>query len=343
MLHGHGDDAYQFQHKPLINFSSNVSPFGINQGLMKHLQAKVIDIDHYPEPDAGTLCSQLEAFHQKGKVLVTNGATAAFYHIARAFKGEKSIIFAPAFAEYADACQAAGLEVKQLDGDLGNKAFTLGKELVFLGNPNNPDGKLLAAHKILAFAAKNQQALIVVDEAYMDFAVSNESVVLHLEEQRNLIVVKSLTKTFAVPGIRLGYILAASEVIYGIKEKMEPWSVNALALHAGSYIFSDYQQLLPDYELLQQWKAEFVQTLSQLEELEILPSSTHYFLVKLKVGQASDLKKFLVEKYSILIRDASNFEGLNEKYFRLAVQVPKNNQLLIAAIKVYLNSLAVEQ
>ncbi|MTI32343.1 pyridoxal phosphate-dependent aminotransferase [Xanthovirga aplysinae] len=339
MLHGHGDDGYLYEDqkigKSLINFSSNVSPFGLDEGLKEYLQGKITTIDHYPEPDAHSLSRSLEEFHQNGKVLVTNGATAAFYLIARAFSDRQAVVFAPSFAEYADACLSAGLKVSTLRVPFEQRHFPFKKELLFIGNPNNPDGKLISVQQLLSFAAKNQEALIVVDEAYMDFAEREESVVPFLEDQRNLIVVKSLTKTFSVPGIRLGYILAAPEIIEHLGQKMEPWSVNALALHAGEYILSHFGELLPDYKLLHQWRDEIIGELRKLKILEVLPTCTHYFLLKLKKGKAKELKQFLLHNYAILIRDASNFVGLNEQYIRVSVQSPENNRLLLEGLKVY--------
>ena len=141
-----------------------------------------------------------------------------------------------------------------------------------------------------------------------------------------------MTKTYAIPGLRLGYILGDPGMIKRLQELKSPWSVNTLALEAGKYIFDYYQKLRLPLENLLQEKEFLVRELQKNPAIKVHASHTHFFLAETGKGTAAGLKQFLLEGYGILIRDASNFRGLGEKHFRLATLSHEKNQLLIKAL-----------
>mgnify|MGYP000394018052 CR=1 FL=1 len=153
-----------------------------------------------------------------------------------------------------------------------------------------------------------------------------------LRNFRNVISVAFHDKSFAVPGLRLGYITACKELLHEIRTQRMPWSVNQLAIEAGHYLLSSSQYDI-DISLLLREKERLVQSLLSIGGMEIWPSDTHYMLVQLRMGKAAALKEYLATEQGILIRDASNFEGLNEHFFRIATQTPEENDKLVESIK----------
>lgn len=333
MIQGHGDDWYNYANIR-HNFSSNVYDGGINSTLVSHLNSHWPSLAHYPSPDAREL-SVAAANRLKLKpeqLLFTNGATEAFYLLAQCHVRKKALIVIPSFAEYEDAAKIHGQEIRFASyHEFAHGSIT--EDIVWFGNPNNPDGSVMSLEAIEALLQAYPRTLFMVDEAYMDFTEATASCISLISGYDNLIIVKSLTKTFAIPGLRLGYFISAEENIKKLAALKMPWTVNALAIMAGKFIFENYDQLIFDVGKLTERTHRFRAQLSAIDWLELLPSATHYFLAGLRVGSAAILKKTLAEKHGILIRDATNFRGLSGEYIRLAVQAEASNQQLIKALK----------
>ncbi len=341
MISGHGSDLYRYKQGIIADFSSNVWYKGVSSKLIKHLKSKLKSIIHYPEPDAGSLSKKIaQKYNLKdGNVLVANGATEAFYLVAQVFKGYDSFIVYPSFSEYEDACKVYDHHLHYLDIKDFNKNVTLKSNALFwLGNPNNPDGTITSKKTIRELCDKNPNIIFVIDEAYKELCDGSESIVSLLNEFDNLIIIHSLTKAFAIPGIRLGYLLASKKIIDKLYLIKMPWSVNNLAIEAGNFILADYNRLLPDIEILVSESKAFQKSLKNISGLEVKKSECNYFLLRLKKGKAGDLKQYLIEKHGLLIRDASNFKGLDTSYFRISIQEFRFNKLLINAIEEWINT-----
>jgi threonine-phosphate decarboxylase len=334
MIKGHGDDAYLYDKNIIANFSSNVYYDGFPAGMKNHLISAIDKINTYPEANADSLQQYLGQWHSLStdQLLITNGATEAFYLIAHNFRNKSVTIVIPSFAEYEDACRANNLPLQFLDWDnlSNNTRFTT--DVVFLGNPNNPTGAILRKDVLQSIIEINSQTTFVIDEAYVDFSSENISMVNELTQFTNLIIVKSLTKTYAIPGLRLGYILSNPAAINNISSRKMPWSVNAMAIEAGKYIVQNHiksplplKQLLHDTEKL-------IQQLKEIEYIKVLSTKTNFFLCETNKGTASELKSFLLDECGLLIRDASNFKGLGTKHFRIATQTKEKNELLVKGI-----------
>lgn len=148
---------------------------------------------------------------------------------------------------------------------------------------------------------------------------------------------RSLTKTYAIPGLRLGYVLSSTKIISALKKLKQPWTVNTLALEAGKFIFEQYaHSQLPIKKLLAE-TITFREALSQLDGFRVYDTQTHFFLAETRTGTAAQLKQFLLDNFGLLIRDASNFRGLRTGHFRLATLSPDNNQRLINALAEWRN------
>ena len=338
MLTGHGDDRYLFDGEIVADFSSNVianHPLAIP----KAVQAACWDsIARYPAPNGEPLQAALANFHDLAidQVLVSNGATEALYLLAKAFEKQSATIFTPTFAEYQDACRIHHIKTSFLPWEALSTVRDYGTALIFICNPNNPTGQALSLETIRLILQKNPTAYLVIDEAYIDFSDQCESVVPLLEQYSNLILVKSLTKSFAIPGLRLGYILAAAKLIHKITNNKMPWSNNSIALNVGLYLVKHYKQLLFDRTALRQATEAFRMAVNAIDGVEALPTSTNFFLIELKNKTSTELKAFLLNQHGILIRDAANFEGLDNRYCRLACQSAEKNYLLIEALKAWM-------
>lgn len=336
MLHGHGDDGYVYPFPISHNFSSNVWDEGMNPRLKKVLQRAMGKIEKYPDPAAEDL-SILAGRHHGLKTencLFTNGATEAFYLVAQLFAGESATIFNPTFSEYEDSCR---MFMKDFIFLPRNSFVTTKFEtpLAFVCNPNNPDGftdSLAVLEKVIR---RHPATTFVVDEAYVDFSKEAESCVELLNRYTNLLIVKSLTKLFCIPGLRIGYVLGDPDMIQRLKSVKMPWSVNSLAIEAGRYIFKHNMELKPDMIPAWQRSRELQTRLKSLDGFQLKPSKTTFFLLKTEVGKAAALKEYLVHEHHLLVRDATNFRGLEGEWIRIASQSADANNKLVKGLALW--------
>ena len=336
MIHGHGNDAYKYDKVIKADFSSNVWFVGPSSELIQYLKDRVETVNRYPEPDCGSLKKKIAEFHgvKANSCLVANGSVEAFYLVALAYQSAKSVIATPCFSEYEDACSIHNHTTEFVSNSKDWEKQNFGNALVWFGNPNNPDGKVISPKVLERMLENNPEATFVVDEAYGSLCAGFQSAVPLIHRFSNLLIVRSFTKNFAIPGLRLGYILGSPSLIDRLNSLKMPWTVNSLALEAGLYIMDHYQQLMPDKTKVERSSKAFQSQLKELENmLTVIPSDCNYCLVKLNGPYAGKLKQYLVDEHGILIRDASNFRGLDEHYIRLALQSPEHNELLVRGLK----------
>jgi len=337
MLQGHGDDAYRYSNIIRADFSTNVWYGGEPLGLKEYIFDQWPSVNRYPEVMAESLSEMVATHHQlnTNQILINSGTTESIYLIAQAFAGKKTTIVTPAFAEYEDSCRLYHHELTFLRWKEIPDLPDLSADLVFICNPNNPTGKAFSA--LEKWIRKNPQTLFVVDEAFIDFTVEINSSIPLITRYPNLIIMHSLTKAYAIPGLRLGYVAASTDLISKLKTSKQPWTVNTVALQAGKFIFDNYQQVQIPLKKLLYDKENFTEKLARNPILRVHKSATHFFLVETLVGNAANLKKYLIEKHGLLIRDASNFRDLTEQHFRVATLAPEKNSLLIEALTEWKN------
>lgn len=336
MISGHGDDGFSLKTLLRADFSSNVRSEGTPPELLSHLQQNLHLISHYPEPDAASFCQSVADFHSvnSSQVLAFNGSVEAFYTIALAFRGSGSAILAPSFSEYEDACrmhshQPVFFPYPEIQATAG------AENLCWIGNPNNPDGHFFSSEEITDFLQTNQETILVVDEAYADFIPDFQSTISLTRKYKNLIVVRSLTKCCAIPGLRLGYVVASNRLASHLRKFMQPWSVNALAQEAGKFLISYLAKNPLQSNNIQQLSRQLQEQINRLENYLVIDSPAPFFLIEIKSGTAAQMKEFLINQHGILIRDASNFRGLNDQFFRICTQNETYNQLLINGLIDY--------
>jgi threonine-phosphate decarboxylase len=333
MITGHGDDRYKYPDIQL-NFSSNVNPAGTNKELVEHLKNCLPDIQCYPDPLAGTLARRIEEKRNlpEGSVLITNGAVEAFYLLAGSLSKKRSLVYIPSFAEYADACRAFEHDLQFCDNRSFSDISLDGLDAVWIGNPNNPDGKLFDNQVLLKQITGNPDTLFMVDEAYSEFTLENNSMAAEACHLPNLAVVCSLTKRYAIPGIRLGYLVSDPARVKEIQEHLMPWRINSLAIEAGMFCLSEkFRDEFDVHELLKESKRVQAE-INNIKGFHAEPSETLFFLVKGPVKTVY-LKQMLARDHKILIRDASNFPGLSGYHFRISIQTPAENDILIHVLK----------
>lgn len=338
MLHGHGDDIYRYGRKIEHNFSSNVYPDADVSGLLRYLSESRDALVAYPDPAAENLSERIANIKgiSSSSVCVTNGATEAIYLIALAWRGACSAIIVPTFAEYADSCRLHAHRVTEYSAtDFIEGRLSGDEDIVWVCNPNNPDGRVWEKNALIGSICEHPQRLFVIDQSYEDFTYKPLFDTEETVSYPNLIVLHSMTKIFRIAGLRLGYAIACPELIEKISAVRMPWSVNGMAIAAGEYLTKHIDKSYNICAYLHE-ADRLRRRLSEIEGITVIPSHTHFFLVRLERGTSSELKTFLAENYGLLIRDASNFCGLDERYVRISAQQSVANDLLVTSIRQWM-------
>jgi threonine-phosphate decarboxylase len=336
MLAGHGDDGYKHERPLIADFSTNVWYGGAPDGLKAYVFDRWDKIEQYPEVTAESLSNKIAKTYDlpEDSILVANGSTESIYLIANAFAGVRTGITVPAFSEYEDACRMYAHKISLLSWKEVVNGQITDLDLLYICNPNNPTGEII--RNLEEYIVKSRDTIFVVDEAFIEFTCSFSSLIDLVREFDNVIVLRSMTKLYAIPGLRLGYLAAAPSLISRIKNFKLPWSVNSLAIQAGHFIFDHRDSISIPLETVLLEKQNFMSALSALG-FTVYPSHTHFFLVETPIFNAAELKKYLLTNYDLLIRDAGNFRGLTDKYFRLATLSPEKNNLLINALTEWIS------
>ncbi len=337
MINGHENDLHNYNNI-IADFSSNVWFEGPAPELLNHLCIHIKSIANYPEPNAISFAQKTAEFYNLPNTycIATNGSVEAFYLIAQALNKKTASIITPAFAEYTDACKQYNIETEYLDIKTIKSSQQFNTELVWLGNPNNPDGKVTPVNTIECWLKKHPYTTIIIDEAYAELCTEFKSSIGLIKLYKNLIITKSFTKAFAIPGLRLGTILTSDSHIQKLNSFQIPWTVNSMAISAGNYIIDNYNSLLLDKKTLSSYSKLLQNELNSIHHINVVESKCNYFLAETDYKTASELKDYLANQHGLLIRDASNFQGLSAGHFRIAIQSSQKNKLLIQAIKQWI-------
>ncbi|WP_125580344.1 threonine-phosphate decarboxylase CobD [Levilactobacillus cerevisiae] len=330
----------------LLDFSANINPLGVPQNLQPVLQQALTELCDYPNPDYPELVAAIAKWHHAptANVTVGNGAVQLIFELANALKAPEALLLAPTFGEYARAFHHAGTTVRYLTlaaaqnfvvdvatviADLAAHPQT---RVVCLCNPNNPSGQCISDDALVPLVAycNRHDLTLILDEAFMDLTVTaNHGWANRLTARDNVVVVRSVTKLFAVPGLRLGYALTASvQLQQALRDYSEPWTVNILAARFGQHMFEQQTYLAATATWLQTEQPWLQQHLRQIPYLQVVPSTTSYILLK---SQVPHLRERLWQA-GILIRDCANYVGLTPGYYRVAVKDHAANQKLMRAL-----------
>ncbi|HBA88959.1 MAG TPA: threonine-phosphate decarboxylase [Geobacter sp.] len=330
----------------IIDFSASINPLGMAPGVREALAGCFERLLHYPDKGAAELKEQLAAYHavDAGEIAVANGSTELIHLLPRVVRGRRGLIVAPAFAEYAFALERSGWEVDYftLRADDGfalslpalQEKVAAGCDMLFLCNPANPTGALLPTRDIRAIIEMCDRSgtFLVLDEAFIDFCEAESAKQLIRQCQRGILL-RSMTKFFAIPGLRLGYAIAARETIEAIAALQDPWSVNTAAQVAGIASLKDADYCRRTREYIDRERERFAAGLAQLPGVKVFPGRANYLLVQLRDGMtAGELRERLVPE-GVLIRDCGNFQGLDGRFFRVAVRRREENEVLLELLR----------
>jgi threonine-phosphate decarboxylase len=338
----HGGDVWSCF--PVIDFSSNVNPLGPPAGVLGALRDNLWRVSLYPDDSGRELKEAVAEYAGVGEenIILGNGSTEVIKGFAEGFiaKGDHVILPIPTYSEYEYQALLRGAEITYLSprGDLSFSvegilsAIEEKPRALFLCDPNNPTGKTLRKHELrrVLEAAHEEEVLVLLDEAYIEFA--DRPCFQEAAEYENLLVSRSLTKFFALPGLRLGYGIGSQKIVALLERLRIPWNVNALAQVAGIEALKD-KGFAETSRRFVKAEREFLRSKVEGIGLATVASDTNFFLINLGGRIASaELKARLLDK-KILIRDCSSFKGLGEDYIRVSVKQREENLRLIRELK----------
>ena len=332
-----------------LDFSANINPLGLSPQVRTALVAAMDSVVCYPDPDAVALKTVIaDTYQVPGECIETgNGAVELIYLLCRALSPRRVLLPAPTFGEYEGATRAAGLPVSRISLFAGanfipdiaaiSTALQPG-DLLFFCNPNNPTGVIMTREQLepLIEQAAKIGAHIVIDESFIDFrpAERGESCRNLVGRYRSVSVLHSLTKFLAVPGLRLGFLLAEPALVQRLELLRDPWNVNVMAQAAGVAGLQDAVYRQETVRLVSREKDAMREQLQTIQGIKVLPPSVNFVLVELNAtGWTAERLQQRLWQERILIRNCASFSGLSDRYIRLAVKQPAENRRLIGLLK----------
>jgi len=331
----------------ILDFSASINPLGPPESAIRAIQRGLNHLKHYPDPNYFQLREALGTWHDLAFdwILAGNGAAELLTWVGRELAQLDSVyVLKPSFRDYTRALDAFGAKItpcvldvagilqnpKQKQSLLLDPPATKNCGLL-LNNPHNPTGQLFSRAEILPYL--DQFALVVIDEAFMDFLRPDdqESLIAEVAQYPNLVVLRSLTKFYSLPGLRIGYAVAHPKRLQQWQNWRDPWSVNSLAEEAALAVIEDTEFQEATWRWLETARSRFYQGLQTIPGISPLPSAANFFLVATETP-ASELQAQLLKQSQILIRDCLSFPELGEDYFRVAIRYSEQNQKLQHAL-----------
>ena len=320
----------------ILDFSASISPLGPPKSAIAAIQASLGNLTYYPDPDYHELRAALGHVHQLPPewILPGNGSaellTWAGWDLA---KLAVTCLVTPAFGDYWRVLRAFDAKVIECPLDLGSLELKISPAEggLLLNNPHNPLGCLFSRETILPYL--EQFALVVVDEAFMDFLPPDQeqSLISVVQKYPNLVILRSLTKFYSLPGLRLGYAIAHPDRLRRWQALRDPWPVNTLAAAAAAAVVQDTEFQQQTWAWLPSARSQLFEGLAQVPWLSPYPSAANFLLVQSQ-QPSSQVQQQLLKSHQILIRDCLSFPELGDRYFRVAVRSNSENLRLVQAI-----------
>jgi threonine-phosphate decarboxylase len=332
----------------VIDFSANINPIGPPRGVVAAIEACLKPANLRAYPDAHAFVRALANKHRliPDEIIVGSGTTSLMFAILRAILPKRVLMLEPAFGEYSRACAAVKAEVtgwllteaedfippfSSLVRAIKERQF----DLVILNSPHNPTGTLYAREALMSLVdmAEAHNVAVMLDEAFVDY-LPQASLASLAAIKTQLIVLRSLTKFYAMPGLRVGYAVCGAKPAAKIRQQIDPWSVSTVALDAGCAALDEDEFEAESRGANAQARGEFADALGSVG-LQVFPSVTNFLLAKLPHGSGAGLAGWL-ESERILIRRCDSFRGLGDAYLRLAVRSNLENHRLVSLIETWL-------
>lgn len=344
----HGGDVYSARQKMKqepLDFSANINPMGMPPGAVRAAADALQQCTQYPDPLCRELRAALAAYEgiPAEQIVCGNGAADLIFRIVAATHPQRALLLEPTFAEYEQAlrsmdCSIAYFPLQESEGFVLPEAFlqqlTPEINLLFLCNPNNPTGRTVSPALLQEIWKRCEEAgiLLVVDECFNEFLEHPERNTLKgvLKPGTNAVILKAFTKSFAMPGLRLGYGLCGNrDLAERIFSCGQPWGVSIPAQAAGVAALQEQGYLERMRRLIQTERRWLSENLARLG-LCVFPSEANYILFRTETEISLRER---MEQRGVLIRACGNYRGLDDRYYRIAVRGHGENERLIAALK----------
>ncbi|MCR5607995.1 MAG: aminotransferase class I/II-fold pyridoxal phosphate-dependent enzyme [Lachnospiraceae bacterium] len=339
----HGGDIYN---KVIVtDFSVNVNPLGMPESVLNVIKKEAENCSRYPDIFSRELIKELAEYRHTDEEYITcgNGASELFMAIVRGIKPDKVLLIEPSFLGYEYAVNA--MDASVLYYNIAEKNFKIDRDIlgvltkdidmIFLANPNNPTGIAVDYDIMLEIIkhCKEEDIIVILDECFIDLSDNVKSMKEHVEEFDNLIIVNAFTKTYGLAGIRLGYMICADNSInIKVRKNLPEWNISYIAQKAGAACFKEEEYLRETKELIKREKSYLVEKIRE-NGIEVYDSCTNFLLLKSNVNLYEEMLK-----QGILIRDCSNYRGLEKGYYRIAIKKHEENEKFIEAVeKVRIN------
>ena len=347
---GHGGNVeeiarkYNLDEKSIIDFSANINPLGLSNNVKEEIIKAIDKVERYPDITYFNLKKAISKYEniKEDSIVLGNGAAEVIFNICRGLKPKKAYLIAPSFIEYEDALKSVDTKI---DYYILKEDFVINEDflnnisndldIIFICNPNNPTGVLTSKDFLIKVLQKavNTNTTVVVDESFLDFVENKNdyTTINEIDKFENLIVVKSLTKFFAFPGIRIGYGITNNQAyIEAINKSSISWNVNTLANFGAIKALSEKQYINDTILYIKKENEYLYNSLKEFKNINLYKGEVNFMFFKCL--KSIDLKEELIKK-GILIRDCSNYIGLNKGYYRVAVRKRCENEMLIKALK----------
>lgn len=330
----------------LLDFSASINPLGMPDSTIVAIQAHISELKAYPDPDYQQLRVALGEFHQLPPdwILPGNGAAELLTWAGRELADLTTTYFIkPAFGDYYRALNAFHAHIVEIplasfkSPTLSFPSPNLEPTGLLLNNPHNPTGLLFETKLILPLL--DRFSLVVVDEAFMDFLLPSQqqSLIGWVQDFPNLVILRSLTKFYSLPGLRLGYAIAHPDRLKRWQQWRDPWSVNTLAAAAAIAAVQDTAFQQQTWEWLALARPQLLAGLATLPGLSPYPGAANFLFVQSEYS-VTRLQLALLQQHKILIRDCLSFAELGDRYFRVAVRTVVENQRLLQGLAAVLES-----
>lgn len=343
--YSHGGDIYLYEDRRILDFSANINPLGLPQGVKRAMVQAVDSCDIYPDPFCRKLrkaISQWEGIPFEN-IYCSNGAADLIDRLILGLKPKKALLAVPSFGEYERALNRVDCKItyfymtEEEEFKLTNRfleCLSPEIDLIFICNPNNPTGHLIdetLLQDILEYCEKND-IYVIMDECFIDFLAESEQVTIKrkIHIYQNLVVMKAFTKLFAMAGIRLGYCFTANkDILDKLYQSGQPWAVSNMAQQAGIAAVKEQEYIERAKAMTEAQSSRLKRELTKLG-YRVYDSRANFIFFYAK--DCNNLKEVLLSD-NILIRNCDNYKGLHEGYYRIAIKRPYENELLLDSLK----------
>ncbi len=321
-----------------LDFSANINPLGLSEKVKQVLIENIGGVVNYPDPNATELKNAISSRYkvQPENLILLNGAAEFFYLYLNVKRPRKVLIPVPSFSEYERAARAVNAEVEYFYTRAEENFILDVKKLIaqdadclIIGRPQNPTGALISLDEIKFLAEKFD---VLIDESFIDFLTAESARALVSEK---ISVVQSLTKIFAIPGLRLGFAMADKNLAAKLNLSKDVWNVNFLAQKAGVAALSDENYLRETRTWLAVEQKFFLERLRNLG-VEVFNPAANFVLIKLDSQETAARVIKNLRREKILVRNCANFAGLDGRFLRLAIRTRAENLKLLAALEAIL-------